>query len=36
VQAKVAKIKKDGGKTVVVLIQRNRGGQNAFVPLKIG
>ncbi|MHB1219515.1 MAG: DegQ family serine endoprotease [Alphaproteobacteria bacterium] len=36
IQAKVAKIKKDGGKTVVVLIQRSRGGQNAFVPLKIG
>ncbi len=36
VQARVAKIKKDGGKTVVVLIQRSRGGQNAFVPLKIG
>ena len=36
VQARVAKIKKDGGKTVVVLIQRGRGGQNAFVPLKIG
>jgi serine protease Do len=36
IQAKVAKIRKDGGKVVVVLIQRNRGGQHAFVPLRIG
>ena len=35
VQAKVAKIKKDGGKVVVVLVARSRGGQHAFVPLKI-